>query len=50
MKGAMLSRSSSLVIPLRGGTISREGNAFLLAASISDTFIPFLLIYCLSDV
>ena len=39
MKGAMLSRSSSLVSPLSGGTISKDGNALLLVAKISDTFI-----------
>ena len=44
MNGAMLSKSSSFVIPLSGGTISIEGYAFLLAANISDIFI--ILLYC----
>ena len=39
INGAMLSRSSFLVMPLRGGTISNDGNVFLLSANISETFI-----------
>ena len=39
MNGAMLSMSSFLVMPLSGGTISSDGNAFLLSANISDTFM-----------
>ena len=41
MNGAMLSRSSSFVMPLRGGTISSDGKAFVLPASISVTFIVY---------
>jgi hypothetical protein len=39
MKGAMLSISSSFVMPLSGGTISSDGYAFVLFANISETFI-----------
>ena len=51
MKGAMLSRSSFLVMPLSGGTISSEGYAFVLFANISEIFIFWWTIsYCLSIV
>jgi hypothetical protein len=39
INGAMLSSSSSLVMPLSGGTISIEGKAFVLVANISETFM-----------
>ena len=43
MNGAMLSSSSVLVKPLRGGTISSDGNALQLVLSISVTFMSCML-------